>query len=196
LDSDLIRAMIVIETGSKHFRDKVKWDNAFDYDPMQIANKGDCALRDLVAGKEDSRFVGDFSRLKGKKHTPRGKNAWDYSSTNLTAADSIYGGAGWLLNKAVENIETGSVSKYTVKSGDRLSTIKGSTQETMERVNPKIDHDNLKVGQVINYKKASRGFDPKGVDWKEAVKDYNGGGNSNYVKEVFGVYDKIKAARK
>ena len=197
LDSDLIKAMIVVESGGERVRNETKWDNACDYDPMQIANNGDYALEGLAKGVEDCRFVGNFDRLKDERKTPWNKQrkAWDYSNTNMSAEESIYGGIGWLLNKAVENVEEGPITKYEVKPGDSLSKIavrNGSTLETLKRVNKGMSYDRLQIGQKINFRFASRKFNPRGVDWKEAVKDYNGGGDSHYVEKVFGVLGEIK----
>lgn len=96
LDPDLIRAMIVVESGSPKDR-----NGAFAYDPMQIANTGDYALEVLADDtKENTHLIGDFSRLKGKKLTPMGDKGWDYSNTNMNADSSIYGGIGWFIHKA------------------------------------------------------------------------------------------------
>ena len=197
LDSDLIKAMIAVESGSKRFRDESKADNAFEYDPMQIANDGDYALDVLSSGGEDSEMLGDFNGLKGKRKTSwnKKKKSWDYSNSNMTPEDSIHGGIGWLLNKSVENVETEDIVEYVVQDGDNLWKIakeNGSTFETLKKYNEGINLDRLKVGQKINFKSAYRGFNPNGVNWEESLGDYNGGGNPNYVEEVMEVYNDLK----
>jgi len=195
LDSNLIMAMIITESGGERDR-----NGAFKYDPMQIANQGDYALDILVKGREDVKFVGDFLRLNGRKKTPwnKEKKCWDYSNTNLTAEESIYGGIGWLLNKAVEVVEEGQITDYVVKSGDNLWKIakeNGSTLETLKEYNKGIDYDNLKIGQKIKFRKASRKFNPNGINWEEAVKRYNGGGDSNYANKVDSILKELKASK-
>jgi len=189
LDSDLIKAVIAVESGGSK--------EAFEHDPMQIANKGDFALDVLANEEEYTKFIGDFSRLKGKTKTPwdREKKCWNYSNSNMTAEDSIYGGVGWLLNKAAIIIEEGPVTKYTVHKGDSLWKIArdhGSTLETLKKYNSGINYDELKLGQGINFRKARVGFAQK-IDWEEAVRRYNGGGDPNYVEKVFSRYKGLKS---
>ncbi len=127
---ELIEAMIIEESGHISHR-----DNAFVYDPMQIANQGDFALSILSNEQENTRLIGDFSSLKNKRHTPRGKRKWDYSESNMDAESSIFGGIGWLYHKAairaVRNIkdENGRTRQEVYISGWR------SWEDAIERYN-------------------------------------------------------------
>src|SRR3989344_3392445 len=127
---ELIEAMIIEEAGHISHR-----DNAFVYDPMQIANQGDFALSVLSNGLENTRLIGDFSSLKNKRHTPRRNNKWDYSGSNMDAESSIFGGIGWLYNKAairsVRNVrdENGRKRQEVYISGWR------SWEEAIQRYN-------------------------------------------------------------
>jgi hypothetical protein len=94
-ETNLIKAMIHVESGSSR-----KTNEAFRFDPMQIANEGDYALTVLQNGQEHTKMIGDFLELKGKKLTPRKDGEWDYSGSNMTHEASINGGIGWLIHKA------------------------------------------------------------------------------------------------
>ncbi|MDO8460157.1 MAG: hypothetical protein Q7S74_03540 [Nanoarchaeota archaeon] len=101
-ESNLIKAMIAVESGNPKHRTK-----AFLYDPMQIANQGDHALHVLAEKKENTYLIGDFSSLEEKKETPHRNGVWDYSQSNMDAKSSILGGVGWLYHKsAIHDIKS------------------------------------------------------------------------------------------
>ena len=193
-DSNLVKAIIIEETGSKAFR-----ETAFVHDPMQIANEGDYALRVLSDGEESTKLIGNFSILKDKKNTPRKEGKWDYSKSNLSAQDSIFGGIGWLFSKAAiygsRSLEEGEIDSYVIKKGDSLSKIaqkEGTTVQVLEKYNPGIEPRSLKIGQSINVRKAKRENFIKGwKSWDEAVQGYNGSGNPNYLAEVKSIKNKL-----
>ncbi len=195
LDPNVIKAMITVESGSKKDR-----KGAFKYDPMQIANQGDYALETLANSKEYTYLIGDFSRLKGKKKTTwkKEKKCWNYSNSNITAEDSIYGGIGWLLYKAAiydERIaEEGDIRDYVVKKGDSLWEIadnKKTTVETIKKYSGLIK-DSIIRGQKLRFRKARKEIYIEGwKSWGEAVKGYNGEGNPDYLKEVSQNYKQL-----
>jgi hypothetical protein len=187
LDSDLIRAIIITEAGSFLHR-----DNAFKYDPMQIANPGSYAVKTLGNREEHTNLIGDFANLKGKRKTPRDKKGeLDYSNTNMTAEDSIEGGVGWLFHKAAiydeRVIEEGPLIEYKVKSGDsfwKIAEENDSTEETLRKYNPKVVPENIKKGQKVKFKKARKEMYISGWrDWKTAVHRY-GDQTPNYIEKV------------
>lgn len=194
-ESDLIKAIIAVESGSQKDR-----KSAFTHDPMQIANTGDFALSILAAGQENTPLIGCFSFLKGKDNTLRVNGKWDYSKSNMTPENSIVGGIGWLFHKAakygITNIEDKEVRTYKIKSGDSFAKIApklGTTTRSLISRNPDVRPEKLRAGQVINYVKAhTESFISGWKPWETAVRDYNGGGNTNYVRQVFEIKDKLK----
>lgn len=207
LERNWFKGMIFDETGSIAHR-----QTAFVFDPMQIANKGDYALEGLEKGTENTRLIGDFSNLKGKKHTARGtktikvkrgkgKDAklvdkvvgfWDYSDSNMEAESSIYGGMGWMLNYRsrvnTKIVEEGEVSEYKIRDGDNFEKIAGdlgTTVDTLRKYNPEAKPEKLQIGQKVIYVKArtERYISGWGT-MQDAITRYNGGGNPNYFEEV------------
>ena len=199
LDSDLVRAVMITESGSPLHR-----DNAFKYDPLQIANPGSYAIKVLGNGREHTTLIGDFDNLKGKRKTPRDKEGeLDYSNSNMTAEDSIEGGVGWLFHKAAiyneRVVEKGNVINYKVKSGDsfwKIARKNGSTIETLRKYNPDIIPEKMQVGAKINFRKAKREIYISGWrDWKKAVDRY-GDSTQNYKNKVSNAYKQIKESRR
>lgn len=198
LDSDLVKAIISSESGDPKDR-----KGAFVYDPMQIANKGDFALDVLVNRKESTYLIGNFSFLEGKKKTVwnRKKKCWDYSNSNMDAKSSIRGGVGWLVHKAAiydeRIIEEGPLQEYVVRKRDNFSKIawkENTTVETLRKYNPSVNLKKLIPGKTrLKFRKARREIYIRGWrPWRDAVKRYNGGGNPDYVREVYDVLRELK----
>lgn len=190
IDPMQIKAQIKREAGSVKER-----ENSFLYDPMQISTaKKNCALEILANEKENTNLIGDFDILKGKTKPTwdNENNRWDYSKTNLDAKSSIYGGVGWLLQKAAiydeRIVESGDISELEIKQGDsfcKLARENESTKETFLKYNPNLNPTCLKIGQKIKFKKAKKETYIKG--WRNfdvALKGYNGGGTPGYVQGV------------
>ncbi len=195
LDSDLIRALIVVESGDPRHR-----DNAFKYDPMQIANPGSYAVRSLGNREEHTNLIGDFSELKGKRKTPRNKEGeLDYSNTNMTAKEGIKGGVGWLFHKAAvydeRIIEEGPLSEYVVKEKDsfwKIAIKYGSTEETLRKYNPGIAPKKIKPGQKLNFRRARKEmYISRWRNWKTAVDRY-GDQTLDYSRKVHSTLKKLK----
>jgi hypothetical protein len=81
---------------------------AFMKDPMQIANRGDHALRALANSEENTQQIDDFSYLKNIKPT-KIKNWKRIYDSNLTPEDSIKAGMGWLIQKAAIRDKNGKI---------------------------------------------------------------------------------------
>ena len=183
LERNWIKGMIFDESGSKADR-----SGAFKFDPMQIANKGDYALKGLQDKIENTDLIGDFSCLEGKKNTP-----WRTRTVkNKKGKSSIYGGIGWMLhykaNFDTRTVEDGEVKEYEIKKGDsfdRIAKSLGTTVPTFKKYNPDAKPERLQIGQKVKYVPAREERYIAG--WKtiqEAIGRYNGGGNPNYLGEV------------
>jgi len=206
LDPDLERALIVVESGHPRYRSGDVRDDAFRYDPAQIANGGDCALNVLANGGEYTGLIGEFGFLKGKKCTPWNKKlgAWDYSDSNMTWKESIAGGVGWLFHKAarrgVRAFEGGNIRGYIVKKGDNLHKIskaEGTVPEVItkytKRINPRFVPEKIYPGDELRFRSAESKVAIVGWDsWRRAVKEYNGNGDPGYLGDVMRVYREIK----
>jgi hypothetical protein len=99
LTPEIIYGMILTEGGH---------GEALVRDPMQIANKGDHALKALASGREYTKQIGDFSYLEGIQPTliRHWRRTYD---PNMTPDKSIPAGIGWLLNKAAIRDENGNI---------------------------------------------------------------------------------------
>lgn len=204
LERNWFKAQIFEEAGSEKDR-----ESAFKFDPMQIANQGDYALRVLSSEGENTNLIGDFSCLKEKRNTPRkfrivkvkGKKGkvvekreyyWDYSESNMDAASSIFGGIGWLLHyRAKVNrrvIEEGEILEYEIKARDTFFDIAkriGTTTSTLIKYNPQLKPEGLQVGQKVRYRISTEeryisGWGPV----EDVIRKYNGQGNPNYLERV------------
>jgi hypothetical protein len=172
LDISTIRKMIYVESGSEEHR-----DNAFRYDPLQIASDGD-ALTTLSLGLEYSDLIGDFSDLKNSRYAVFRDGEWDYSGSNLDARAALRGGIGFLFHKAAirGSVERGRILEHEIKSGDTYSGITSELETTIQsliRNNPSVDPRKWQIGNKIKYRKARIGI----VGWKswdDAIEDYNG----------------------
>jgi len=195
LDSDLIRAIADVESGSEAHR-----DSAHKYDPMQVANPESNALGILAKGSEHSHLIGKFGYLAGKKVTVRHKDGeLNYSKSNMTAKDSIEAGVAWLFHKAAKYneriVESGPVKEYTVKPGDsfwKIAENEGSTEETMRKYNGSAD---IHPGQKLKVRKAKKKMYISGWrSWKDAVHRY-GDTTKEYSGKVYRTLREVKEAR-
>ena len=190
---NLVKAKIAVESLSPSTLD------AFEYDPMQVANKGDFALVVLQNGAEgkviegeNTNLIGNFSFLKGKKQTPRVNGRWDYSKSNMDAESSIFAGTGWLVHKAAiygrKKVDGQELFKYSIRKGDTYSGIARRLETNVKSLiecNPDVDPKKLKIGQEVYYRKSSGKMAIVGWrTWKEAVERYNGGGDDNYWDKI------------
>lgn len=180
LDSDLVRAVIFKECSANKTND-----------PMQIANSVCPALEALVNGKENTNLIGDFSRLKGK------------TKNNMFVEDGIYGGIGWLIHKAAiyeeRIVEGDETAVYEIKKGDsfwKIAKENGTTISTLMEYNLGLDAKKLEIGKKLMVKSAKKEMYISGWrSWEEAVKRYNGGGDSDYVEKVYSILKEIKDSK-
>jgi hypothetical protein len=180
------KAQIFIESGSQKHR-----ESAFRYDPMQIANQGDFALKVLANGNENTELIGDFSGLRGKTSTPRKNGKWDYSDTNMSAQDSIFGGIGWRIHYRAEvkwkTFEEGDFQEYEIQKGDCFYDLQkelGTTVDVLEKYNPEVNPRKLRQGDKIRYRKAERKKYVAGFkDFSHGIRRYNGGGDPDYIEK-------------
>lgn len=184
---NLVKAMIFTESGSANGK-----NCAFAYDPMQIANKNDPALKALQTKSENTYVLGDFSFLKGKKTTPHKGGRWDYSQSNMDPQSSIYGGLGWLIHKSSiygYKVTEPSIKQHTVVKGDTYESIshnEGTSIEILKRLNPSKIPNQLRIGDKLNYQTAIKCVIGN-RSWEKAVALYNGGGDKDYVQKVYEV---------
>ena len=87
--------------------------------------------------------------------------------------------------------------KYTIAKGDTIDKIVkelGTTKENIMK-NSRLNDatvGKLSLGQIISYQKAhSERYIAGWLDWKTAVKDYNGGGDPSYMDKVERAYQII-----
>ena len=125
---------------------------------------------------------------------------WD-GETNIKA------GIAWLLRKAgcdqvlwnENKIDDQQILTYTLdKNGfkgiaDNLKT----TTENIKINNPGIDFNKSHIGQEIKYQKAHREkYISRWLDWRTAIYNYNGGGDSRYMLKFDQAYQIIISRNK
>ncbi len=191
LDPHIVKAMVIKETGSP--RDK----EAFNHDPLQIANTGDYALDELKQQETYSRLglANETSRFLRYSHTSRRNGEWNYSAKRvMRPTDSLYGGIIFLYARAFDykeaTRETGTdLLEHVVRKGDRLSNLalaRHTTVDTMVKYTPGLNPDKIWPGQRVYFKRAERRVVISTFNsWESAVARYNHHGNPQYAKEVF-----------
>lgn len=187
LDPYVVKSMIMQESATN--------PGAYMHDPMQISNKGDFGLSELQKPDIYRRLgIPDLSdRYKAFTPTPRKRGTLDYSAaTAMQSRASIEGGIIFLYDKysnyGKEIMETGEVFDHTLAKGETFDSIakkEGSTIATIKALNPTLNPRKLRIGTVIQIRKASK----LPVTWEKAVDLYNGEGVRNYDKDVF---DRLK----
>src|SRR3989344_4995712 len=185
LDYATIKRMILVEAGGDP-------NNAWLHNPMQIGNGEDPGLGVLQRGEENTKVLGDFSRIKNVKPALRKNGKWDYSQTGMNSDLSLFAGLGWLIHKAaiydVRAVEEGNVLEYTIQKSDNYAKISGklgTTVHTLMKSNKGTDPRQLKIGQVVKYRKAKEEIYISGWrSWDDALKRYNGGGDKNYLAKI------------
>lgn len=198
LDPKWVQAMMLVETKDVN-------SDARKFDPLQVANRGDPALKALKSGTEHTDLITttEFREaLKQKKQTPRKGKKWDYSALKpaerMDASTGIEAAIAWLFSKAAQaseiTEEAGDELEYTVKNGDTYGKIApklGTTVETLMKYNT-VKPNQLKVGDKLKYKKATKKWKiTSWKAWEDAIKAYNGGGDPDYFKKVKKEYDKL-----
>lgn len=180
------KAMMCTETGEAQFE-----NNAFAFDPMQIANYGDCGL-DIVRDKRDNipLLRTDFSEFQGIRHTPRVNGKWNYSNSNMTPELSIKGGLAFLFSKAItpgtHNVdESQPLQDYQIKKGDtslgKIAINLKTTPQSLMAHNPRLNPVKMHVGDKLIYVPAHiETYAAKWKAWRDAVMSYNGGGSDRH----------------
>jgi len=189
--SRIVKSMVYEET-REH-------PEANEHDPMQIANEGDHGLNVLqndgiyeMLGV--ANMAGEFAK---SKHTPRINGTWDYGGDSVMDSDrSIRGGVLFLLYKLFHyeeiDVREDAQVNYTVLRGDNPSTIAMNSGSTVKIIleDTGIDARKLKIGQTLSFSKGRKGFAITHADTlKQAVEEYNGGGDPTYKKDVFSRID-------
>jgi len=187
LDPLLVKSMLLQETGAPHDTE------AFNRDPMQIANDGDDALDALQSSDIYSRLgledlAKDFKRFETIKFVDGRR---DYSqSSGIDARSSIFGGTIFLAYKALSfgerTVNSGEPSTYVVQVGDSLWKIaqaQETTQQTLRDSN-KLTTDKIMPGDELVVQPARFEIFLDTLDWEHGVKAYNGGGTDGYAKNV------------
>jgi hypothetical protein len=149
-------------------------------DPMQIGNPLDPGLKVLRTGAEHSDLI----------TTPELRKAL---AGKLTGELSIKGGIAWLVTKAmktklVTRYEP-ALRNYSVRDGDTLGAIarrEGTTVESLAKTNRLDPNAILKKGTQLGYQKGSAAWSIDGWQpwWPDAVRAYNGAGDSQYLVKV------------
>jgi hypothetical protein len=193
LDWRIIKAILWVESGA--------WNLAWKTRPMQIGNKGDSGLHDLLGAR----------KTQGKLVTPDKFQAGiTESAVRSDSETNIRAGIALLLLKMAvfkeQDIVMPGSQEYdvTVEKGDSFSTIakrEGSVPGVLQKLNSKILPQKLQPGQTIKCQKATRQlvithWDP-GFNSVATIADkYNGvsgkgGGDINYVRKLEYALDKV-----
>ncbi|BAP57855.1 peptidoglycan-binding protein [Thioploca ingrica] len=201
--------MIFLETqGPYTGKDAWRKNEAWQYDPMQVANQGDFALDTIRTGKENTDLLSTQTlpnRLAGVKHTSFKNGSPNYSdygrrkeTEKMTPELSIETGVIWLFRKAISKVDVVSVPKgeqifsYTVKKGDNgyskiINNIKTTVTELeIQNGKNKVIHEN----DVLKYREAS--IERRISSWKswsQTIQAYNS--KDGYYERVNTYYQKL-----
>lgn len=188
LDWRYVKAMMWLESGGPDYSPQ-----GWKTNPMQLsARAGDHGLDVMRVGGEHTDL------LISRDQSVRIKKIHKIS----TPADSFEFGILWLYRKAfqvnlVEITDSPEIRTHIVAPHEILSKIaktEETTEESLLRESrlTKEQGDHLRIKQVLHFKKAHREYQISGWQtWKDAIIDYNGGGNPNYGSDVDERYQKI-----
>jgi hypothetical protein len=188
LDWKIIKAMLWVESGAWKDVKTGKLISAWKTMPMQIGNKGDPGLPDLLKGR----------KARGRLVTPEKFQAEITQFATTDPETNIRAGIAYLLLQMAkfeerDFITPGSqVYDATVEKEDSFSTIakrEGSVPGVLQKLNPTILPKKLQPGQTIKCQKATRqiaivGWDPGFHSVTTIADKYNGGGNENYARKL------------
>jgi len=151
LDWHYIKAILWVETGAG--------SQAWRTKPMQIGNAGDPGLKALLTDKNDKKYYegGDLVMPPGLKEKLQLGLAKTKPEYNIRA------GIGYLLMrmkhyKYISVITDNKIHTVEVKPGSNSSLIakeQNTTIFVLEKLNPKININNIRPGMVLRYQKAS-----------------------------------------
>jgi len=206
LDPNWVRAMI-LGAEAQDARSAAR-----KYDPMQVANRGDPALKVLQDGAEGTNAITTpelRQKLKSKKQTPRHKGQWDYSSLTeserMDARASIEAGVAWLFRLCHEMKEEGEVlESRKLHAGDTLEGLAKELGTTLDSLKTQSGLTSTQLllhpGQVLSYQKARVIYGPSAQAWADAIKKYNWGktkfsgrGDPKYFDKVSKKYQELRA---
>ena len=182
LDPNLSKAVSLKETGNDEDR---------QHDPLQVANSGDSLKRGkkLTNGRWDNIHP-----------TPHKNGEWcheDVPEEHRINPEASYDiGIAHLWDKnAIEEwriIGDGRIiDTYTVKKDDTLGEIADNYEVWWEAIRNEnnVNPESLQIGQKLRIPNKRRKLRVVGFKgWKEAVRDYNGGGNPKYMEELKELY--------
>ena len=126
--------------------------------------------------------------------------------TNITGKNNIRAGIAYLYTRALDGkvkwnnnkiddkqVLSVSIEETDNKGLDEIAKRLGTTTDNMLENNPGLTRTTvLQIGQKFNYQKAHSEREIKGWnDWKTAIYNYNGGGDSDYMPRVSRAYQII-----
>lgn len=190
LDWRLVKAMVWTEIFAGPKGDKVQWETY----PMQIGRfSADAGASVVKNGRENSDLI-TTAELRSQLQK------------NITGHNNIRAGIAYLLTIAIRNkvglrevIENPNIETYRIQASDKsgldaIAKRLGTTTDNILQNSGISKNAVLKIGQEIKYQKArSERYIQGWQDWLEAVKDYNGGGDANYMEKINRAYQIIKS---
>lgn len=193
LDWRLTKAMVWTEVLAGPKGDPTQWTKY----PLQIGRfSADAGYSVVKSGSENSDLI----------TTPQLRTQ---IQSNVTGNNNIRAGIAYLYTIAIrgkvafrEVVENQLVREYTIEKSDTIEKLVkklGTTKENIIKNSGlnEADIGNLSLGQKINYQKAhSERYIAGWRDWKTAIKDYNGGGDPNYMSKFEKAYQIITSRTK
>lgn len=188
LDWRYVKAMVWTEVLAGPKGDPIQWSKY----PLQIGRfSADAGYSVVKSGGENSDLI-TTSELRTQ------------IQSDVTGKNNIKAGIAYLYTIAIrgkvsyrEVVENPLVLTYTIEKGDTIDKLVKKLGTTRENIikNSKLneaDIGKLSQGQIISYQKShSERFIAGWRDWKTAIKDYNGGGDPDYMNKLDKAYQII-----
>jgi len=190
LDWRLVKAMVWTEILAGPKGNSEQWSRY----PLQIGRfSADPGAEVIRNGRENSDLI----------TSPKTRKEFQ---GNITGKNNIRAGVAYLYARAIRKnveyrtrVDDSTILIYEVKTGDTVSKLLNQLGTTKSNIlkNSNLNDatvKKLKPGQKIRYQKAhAERFISGWLDWTSAVKDYNGGGDPNYMVKVERAYKIIKS---
>jgi|GEM_PF-408639 len=188
LDWKFVKAMLWTESGGG--------SPAWNSNPMQIgAYEADPGMNALlsISGDEGGNLI----------IPPEFKEQLTKNIIQKIPEANIRAGIGYLLMRAAKYAnkrvleQNPTIQEIVVRAGDNFEKIaykNGSTVDAIKELNPGIKPENLQIGQIIKFQKAS--MQRVIVEWEPinatfALNRYNGGGDEKYALKIDYALSKI-----
>jgi hypothetical protein len=185
LDWRWVKAMIWTEV--KAGPDSPAWAER----PMQIGNPGDPGLKVIQNGLDHSDLVvPEAVRIALKSGTTGGANV-------RAGVAYLYHRAAYPYYKQTEIVDNPTIETSQLAAGTTLTAEASKLGTTVDEIVRQSGLDpaklsRLQVGTTLKYRKAHKAWQISGwLAWEQAIRDYNGGGDSAYVSKVSRAYAKI-----